>query len=117
MHLQAAGLEAERRARHVEAPDASARGADFGNGLVPVGLQVSNPGAQRERVMLAQALAVPHLEAGALNGGDNRADLVQLAVGKDVAANERPSADRGPTPGPPGDPVVQEAALRTQELV
>jgi hypothetical protein len=42
MDLQAAGLETESRARHVEAPDASARGADLTYGLVPIGLQIAS---------------------------------------------------------------------------
>ena len=65
------------------------RGADEGDGVVPVGLQVGDPAAQRPGVVLAQRLDVAHLEAGPLHRQHALADVDQLAVGEHVAADER----------------------------
>ena len=47
-----------------------------------------------QRVVLAQALHVAGLEPGALDRGDDVADLVQLAVGEHVALGEAPIDER-----------------------
>ena len=70
---------------------------------------------QRLRVVLAQTLDVAHLEPGALHARHDRADLVQLAVGEHVAVDEPAVRERGARPGPLGDAVVQQPALRAQQ--
>ena len=48
------------------------------------------------------------LEAGGLHGGDDRADLVELAVGEHVALDEAAPGDRRGVPGRAADGVVDE---------
>ena len=86
---QLAGFETQRRAQHVEPPHALALGSDLGEGVVAVGGQVRQPVAQGQRVVVAQRLNVAHLEAGGLDDAENVARRMQLAVGKDVARDER----------------------------
>ena len=75
-------------AGHVEPPDAGAARTDIGDRGVPVRLEVAHPLPEREVVVLAQALDVPHLEARSLHLRNHRADLVQFAVGEHVAVDE-----------------------------
>ena len=62
-----AGLEPERGGEHVQPPDALALGADLGDRVHLVGLEVREPGAQRQRVVLAQRLDVADLEPAAFS--------------------------------------------------
>jgi hypothetical protein len=63
VQLDVVGVEAEPRARHVQPPDAGGALADLLDRLVPVRVQVRAPGGQGLRVVLAQVLLVPDLEA------------------------------------------------------
>ena len=83
-------VEADGRGRHVEPPDVGPGPADQGHRLVPVRLQVGHPAAQGPGVVLAQRLDVADLEAGPLHGQHHLADVEELAVGEDVAADEGP---------------------------
>ena len=83
-----------RRRGHVEAPHPGPARADQAHRLVPVRLEVRDPVPQRQRVVLAQALDVARLEAGALHARHDRADLVQLAVGEHVAVDEAAVRER-----------------------
>ena len=58
--------EPERGGQHVQPPDPLALEADVGDRLVAVRVQVRQPAAQGERVVLAQRLDVAHLQPGAL---------------------------------------------------
>ena len=60
--------------------------------------------------MLPEVLLVHHLEAGVLGLGDDPAGPDQLAVGEDVAVEER--ADLLAVVVRPGDAVVEQPALR-----
>src|SRR5918994_2379810 len=117
MYLQPSSLEAKRRPRHEEAPDTRAGAAHFGDSLVPASLEVPDPGPQRESVVLAQILDVAHLEASLLDGRDDCADLVQLAIGEDVAVDETSPPKGSPLPRGPGDAVVEEAAAVMQQRI
>ena len=66
--------------------------------------------------MLAQALEVSDLEAAPLDRRDHVAELVELAVGEDVPIDEAvaPEASSAGVRRA-ADPVVQQAAARTQE--
>ena len=115
VHLKASRFESERGARHVQVPDARPRAPRLGNRLVPRVFQILNPPTEREWVVLAQALEMTNLEAGRLDAGDDSADLLQLAVGEDVAVHERPTRKEWPTPGRPTDAVVEKEASRAEE--
>src|SRR4029453_11343505 len=116
VHLHPAGLEVQRRGRHVQAPDARPAGADLGDGLVPTFLEVAHPRPERERVVLAQALEVTDLEPGALHRRDDAADLVQLAVGEDVAIDEAVALEAcAAGVRRPRDAVVQQTTAGSQQ--
>src|SRR5215211_2687455 len=117
MYLQPSRLEAERRPRHEQAPDARAGAPHFGDSLVPASLEVPDPGAQRESVVLAQILDVAHFEAGLVDHRNNVADLMQLAIGEDVAVDEASPSEGPPLPRGPGDAVVEEAAAGLQQAI
>ena len=86
------------------------------DGLVPPVLEVAHPRPQREPVVLAQALDVTNLEARALHRRDDAPELVQLAVGEDVAVDEAVRLEaRAAAVRRPGDPVVQEPPAGTEE--
>src|SRR5207253_6389026 len=108
--LGAARFEVHGRGGHVQAPDAGPGQAHVGDGRVPVGLEVGDPLPQGEGVVLAQALEVPDLEARVLDGVDDRAYLVQLAVGKDVAVDEAGPRETRAVTRRAADGVVQEPA-------
>jgi len=86
--FEVVSFEAVGRTRHVETPDAGTLFSDLPDGLVETLRQVGDPVAQRECVMLAKALEVTDLETVGLEHRDHRADLLELAVGKDVALDE-----------------------------
>src|SRR5580692_6682465 len=64
VQLDVVAVEAEPRARHVQAPDPGRALAYLLDRLVPVRVQVGAPGGQGLGVVLAQVLLVPDLEAG-----------------------------------------------------
>ena len=88
VYLRAAGLEVQRGPGHVQAPHPCPRRAGDRDDRRPSSLPGSDPLPQRELVVLAQALDVPHLEPRRCMRDDDAADLVQLAVRKDVAIDE-----------------------------
>ena len=81
MYLDATVFKAQCAADHVELPDAGSTLADFGNGLVPVTLEVGNPRSQRQCVMLSQALDVTYLKPRVLHGRHDRSDRMEFLVG------------------------------------
>jgi hypothetical protein len=89
---QAPLLEPVRRRGHVETPDAVRVLAGGAARLVAPRLEPPNPVAERDHVMLAQALDVAELEAGGLGRRQRRGDWDQLAVREDVALRERAPA-------------------------
>jgi hypothetical protein len=70
VQLDVVGDEAEPRARHVQPPDPGGALADLLDRLVPVRVQVRAPGRQGLRVVLAQVLLVPDLEARVVHERD-----------------------------------------------
>ena len=112
MELDLVALEADPRAGHVEAPHPGGALADLGDARVPVVDEVLAPAGQRLGVVDAEVLLVLHLEAGVLDLGDDLAGADQLAVGEDVAVDERPVSLRAGCR--PGDAVVEQPALRAQ---
>ncbi len=91
-------------------------GTDQPRGRRPVGLQVGDPVAQGERVVLADRLHVAHLEPGALQLCDGGADRGQFAVGEDVGVDELVHVVGGlVAPGAAGDLVVQQPSARLEE--
>ena len=117
VHLEAIGVEERGRAGHVQLPHPGATLADHGRCAGPVRVEVRSPKAERARVVLAQGLDVAHLEARRLHGVREVADLVQLAIGKNVPLHE-PTwvqvgalASEATVPGRPADLVVEQAAL------
>src|SRR6516162_654522 len=99
MYRSTTGLEVEGRRRHVEPPDSCSRRASRPYRRVPVRLQVGHPRAEREAVVLAQALDVTNLEPDVLHDRDDRADLVEFAVGEHVTIDEAVSLEAGPGTG------------------
>ena len=99
------GLERERGAGHVEPPHPGTAGAGQGDRLVPARLEVGDPGPQRQGVVLAQGLDVADLEAGLLERADHGRQRLELAVGEDVALDERASVD-GSSGGPGGRAIA-----------
>ena len=112
VQLDLVGLEAHPRAGHVQAPDPRGALADLGDALVPVVGEVLAPAGQRHRVVLAQVLLVAHLETGVLDLGDDPAGAGQLAVGEDVAVDERAGVLVAVVRA--GDAVVQQPAARAR---
>src|SRR5919106_4577824 len=113
MDLDAADLERDARQRHVQTPRARPPLAHLRDGAVPAPLEVAAPLTERPRVVLAQVLAVAHLEAVIVHRADHRARTLELTVGKDVAVEERPGAVALAVRGP-GDRVVEDASLGTE---
>src|SRR3954447_603031 len=131
--LDAVGLEADRRRGHVEPPHPRPGLPRVAHSGVPAPLEVPQPLPERPRVVLAQGLDVPRLEPGALDRGRHQPDLVELAVGEDVAVEEvvaeaavEPLAGLRPHPGDRvrgrrrggvADAVVQEPAAGRAQVV
>jgi len=111
------GVEAEPRARHVQPPHPGGALADLLDRLVPVRVQVRAPGRQGLRVVLAQVLLVPDLEARVVHERDQVAGPLELAVGEDVPVDEPLLADGGLEVVRPGDAVVEQAAAGGQLAV
>src|SRR5450759_4353166 len=61
VNVTATNLEAMRRSRHIQSPDAIRNIAGQTSRLALVLFQAAHPVAQREHIMLAQAFHVPHL--------------------------------------------------------
>src|SRR5204863_4268446 len=119
VHLGVAVLEVDRGRRDVEAPDPGSGHAGVGDGGFPVALEVRQPRAQRQGIVLAQTLDVSSLESRALDGGDDRPDFAQLTVGEDEAVDEAAPIERGAAAGAPraADAVIEEPAAGTEQRV
>src|SRR5258707_58225 len=91
--------EADRGAGEVDPPGAGPGQADQADGLVPVALEPVEPGPQRPYVVLTQGVHITDLEALFLQRPHRGGHRLQLAVGKDEAADEgralRPGAGAG----------------------
>ncbi len=111
------GVEAEPRARHVQPPHPGGALADLLDRLVPVRVQVRAPGRQGLRVVLAQVLLVPDLEARVVHERDQVAGPLELAVGEDVPVDEPLLADGGLEVVRPGDAVIEQPAAGVQLAV
>src|SRR5439155_18497973 len=83
-----ASFEGQPTGRQVQGPHPGATGAGLRDGAVGVRIQVRAPGCQGGRVVLAQVLGVPDLQAAVVHGRDNLAGGLQLAVREDVAVDE-----------------------------
>lgn len=110
--------KASAEARHVQAPDAGPSVAGELHRPLPVRLQVGHPAPQGQRVVLADRLHVPHLEAGAFELGDGGADRRQFAVGEHVGVDELVDLVRRLVPlGAAGDLVVEEPSAGLEQGV
>ena len=78
-----------------------------------VGVEALGPVAQRLGVVVAEALDVLGLEAGALERLEHARELQRLAVGEDVAVRERAGVGVGVAQA--GDAVVEQPAARRQQ--
>src|SRR5579875_1983931 len=114
-HGDLARVERTRRAGHVELPGPGALAADEADGAIPGGAEVVDPVAQRERVVLAQRLDVTDLERLMLHRPDDPRERLKLAVGEDVARDERARVRRIVVQG--RDPVVEQEPARPEEVV
>jgi hypothetical protein len=117
VQLDVVGVEAEPRARHVEPPHPRRPRPDLLDRLAPVRVQVRAPSRQGLRVVLAQVLLVPDLEAGVVHERDQVAGALELAVGEDVPVDEPVLADGRLGVVRPGDAVVEEPPARVQLAV
>jgi len=117
VQLDVVGIEAEPRARHVQPPHAGGALADLLDRLVPVRVQVRAPGGQGLRVVLAQVLLVPDLEACVVHERDQVTGSLKLTVGKDVPVDEPLLPDGRLEVVRPGDAVVQQPAAGVQLAV
>ena len=110
VQLDVVHVEPDLARGHVEPPHPSPSLAGLLDAGVPVLLEVRRPAGERPRVVLAQVLLVADLEAGRVHPRDQLADRQQLAVGEDVAVDERV---RGAGVGVgPGDAVVEQPPAR-----
>ena len=107
-------VETEPRTGHVKAPDPGGTGPDFGDGFLPVRVQVRAPGGERHRVVLAEVFLVPDLKPGVGHQRNQVAGTLQLAVREDVAVDETALTGGGLDVVRPGDAVIQQAALRPE---
>jgi len=64
VQLDGVEVETEPRGCHVQAPDPSGTQSRFGDGLVPVILEVFAPVLESKCVVFAQVLLMPYLETG-----------------------------------------------------
>src|SRR6478752_4958365 len=115
VELDLVALEAQPRARHVEAPHPGGPLADLRDARVPVVLEVLAPGGERLGVVDPDVLVVLHLEAGVLHGRDDRPRADQLAVREHVAVDERAGVGRLVVRA--RDAVVEQAAPGLEVVV
>src|ERR1041385_152016 len=90
----------------VEPPDSEYRFADQADRVLLARLQALQPMAEREDVMLAQALEITALQPCTVRGSDHLSQLGQLAVGKHVTLEELTLA---PEPASRPDPEAGRA--------
>ena len=117
MQLDVVRVEPEPRPRHVQPPHPGGALADLLDRLVPVRVQIRAPRRQGLRVVLAQVLLVPDLEARVVHERDQVAGPLELAVGEDVPVDEPLLADGRLEVVRPGDAVVEQPAAGVQLAV
>ncbi len=109
-------LEGEGAGGHVQPPHPGPPRPGEPHRAWPLGLQVGHPPAQGETVVLAEGLHVAHLEPGALELGDGRAEGRELAVGEDVGVDELVDVVRRLVAlRPARDLVVEQPSARPQQ--
>ena len=113
VELDVVDVEADPGRRHVELPHTSPAQSDFGDGLLPVGVEIRAPVAARHRVVLAQVLLVPRLETVVLHRRDDRPTPINSPSGKTYRSMKPPARARSPS-GRSGDAVVEQTTLRSQ---
>src|SRR6266513_27469 len=77
-----------RRSRHVESPYSEGMISDKRDCIVPLLFERAHPVTKSHRVMLAQALDVPHFKSRSLGRRDHIVRGRQLPIRKDVLVDE-----------------------------
>src|SRR5580693_1181829 len=117
VQLDLVALETEPGSGHVQPPDPGGARPDISHRLVVVRVQVRAPGGEGLRIVLAQVLLVPYLEAGVVHARDQVPGALELPVREHVAVDE-PTAAAGRLGAiGPGDAVVEQPAARLELAV
>src|SRR5687767_14922932 len=81
--------ERARGRSHIEPPDPEVVLTNQLYRIATLLLERANPMPKRHRIMLAQTLDIPHLEARTFRGGNHVVRSGQLSIGEDVGVDER----------------------------
>ena len=114
---QPAALEAQGRARQVQAVGTHRGFVGEGTCAVELALQSVRPGPQRAGVMGSQVLGVDEFESAARQGLDGAGHVHQLATGEDVPFDEVTHAGTEPVvlDAAGGDRMIQQQATGPQQ--